>query len=94
MITSQLKNNLKRIKAIRKKLSKIKIGLPTKVEFHFNKGLVQCYPKERKWIVQPNGKPITTHLISPADRNDVTKFKAKYFLKLAWIGILRNDAPH
>lgn len=89
MIATDFKNEMRRVKQIRKRLSKIKIGLPIKVEFHYSKGVVECYPKERKWIICPNGKESITHIIR--GRNDVTKYKARHFLKLAILGVLRND---
>lgn len=89
-MNNELQLTLKRIKAIRKKLSKVRVGLPNKVEFHFYKGVVECYPREKKWIVCPNGELPITHIVT--GRNDVTKYKARYFLKLALIRMLRDDS--
>jgi len=90
MYQSDFKKQLIRIKDIRKRLSKIRIGLPEKVEFHYSTGVVECYPKEKKWIVCPNGKLPITHIMT--GRNDVTKYKARHLLKLALINILRDDS--
>lgn len=90
-MTPDIRIELRRIKSIRKKLSKIKVGLPKKVEFHYSKGVVECFPKERKWVISLNGKIPVTHIISKEHRNDVTKYKARHFLKLAILGILRHD---
>lgn len=89
MITASFKKQLKLVRDIRKRMSKVKIGLPIKVEFHYSKGVVECYPKEKKWVVCLNGEvPIIHYMIG---RNDVTKFKARHLLKLAVIKMLRND---
>lgn len=89
MLTDEFKVQLKVVKSIRKKLSKVRVGLPNKVEFHYSRGVVECYPKERKWIVKLNGKLSIIHYMT--GRNDVTKYKAKRLLKLAIIGLLRKD---
>lgn len=78
----------KRIKIIRKKLSKVRVGLPSTVVFSYNKGIVTCLPKERKWIIEVDGKKIT-HYIKEG-RLDVTKYKARLLLKLAIIKELRE----
>lgn len=78
-------------RTIKKRLSKIRVGLPKKVEFHYSKGVVECYPKEKKWVVCPNGELPITHFMT--GRNDVTKYKARHLLKLALIKLIRNDAP-
>lgn len=85
------KRMISRTKAIRKRMSKVKVGLPKTVTFVYSKGIVECYPKDRKWIVKVNGKKPVNHFISPEHRLDVTKYKARHLLKLAIIGLLRTD---
>ena len=89
--SQDFKKTLRRIRAIRKRLSKIRVGLPKKVVFEYSKGIVTCYPKEKRWVIEVKEKKPITHIISNEYRNDVTKFKARHFLKLAIIGLLRND---
>ena len=71
-------------------MSKVKVGLPIKVEFHYSKGVVECFPKDKKWVVNPNGELPVVHY--SRGRNDVTKHKARFFLKLAILGLLRDDS--
>lgn len=91
MIQEDYKARVKRHKAIKKKLSKIRIGLPKRVEFVFTEGIVISYPKQRKWIIKISGKknPIT-HYTKDGNRNDVTKYKAKHLLKLAILKLIGN----
>lgn len=79
----------KKSDAIRKKLSKYKVGLPKKVVFTYDKGIVTCYPKEKKWVVILVNKKKATHYVS--GRNDVTKYKARKYLKLFLSGIWKPD---
>lgn len=92
MIPADVKKELARYKRIKKKLSKIRVGLPKEVVFVYNAGKVTCYPKQRKWIVVPNGKKPVLHLIHKDSRIDVTKYKARRYLKLAIAGYLRDDS--
>jgi len=90
---NDIKTEMRRIKAIKKRLAKIKVGLPKKVVFEYSKGIVTCYPKKKEWIIEANGKKKIIHVIRQEYRNDVTKHKARHFLKLAILGILRDDTP-
>lgn len=90
-INSNFKARQKRVERIRKKLSKIRVGLPDKVIFQYEHGLVECFPKSRKWVVTPLLGKKVIHMVLAPNRNDVTKYKAKLFLKLAIIGLLRDD---
>lgn len=86
------KSEERRYKLIRRKLRKLKIGLPEKVTFKYKQGIVECYPKERKWIVTPKGKKSIIHIRARDIRNDVTKYKAKHLLKMGIINALRDDS--
>lgn len=81
----------RKIVAIKKKLSKVKVGLPKKVLFQYEQGIVICEPKLRKWVIKPYGKNEVVHIIQADRRVDVTKHKAKHLLKMAIINLLRND---
>lgn len=74
---------------MRKRLSKVRVGLPLVVTFHYTKGIVTCYPKERKWIIETGDRKVI-HRIKEG-RLDVTKYKARRLLKLAIIKELRED---
>ncbi len=90
-IPQEVKKEQRKIKAIKKRISKVRIGLPKKVVFEYNKGVVTCYPNKKEWVVEPNGKKKIIHVVGEGDRNDVTKFKARFYLKLAIVGVLRDD---
>lgn len=82
------------IRAFKKRLSKIRVGLPSRVDFHYNRGIVYCHPKERMWIVKLDNSPDPiVHFIAKGERIDVTKYKSRLFLKLALMGELRDDSP-
>lgn len=52
MMDSGYKKELARVGRLNRKLSKVKVGLPNKVVFHYSKGKVTCFPKEKKWVVE------------------------------------------
>lgn len=84
------KERMKSVKIMKRKLSKVSVGLPLKVVFKYKEGLVVCYPKTKKWIVTPKGKKSTIHFVG--GRGDVTKYKARHLLRLAIIKLLRDDS--
>lgn len=79
------------VKRIKKKLSKVRLGLPKKVVFYFDKGTCTCFPKQRKWIIKPNGKKPKTYIVEPGNRLDVTKFKARNLLKITICNLLKES---
>lgn len=82
----------RQLNLIKKKLSKVKIGLPSKVTFQFEKGTVICWPKSRKWVIKPINKPAITFIVQKGNRNDVTKYKAGHLLRFALCELLRDDS--
>lgn len=70
-------------------MAKVKVGLPDTVVFNYDKGVVTCFPKQNKWVVVLTNQKTFTHYQS--GRNDVTKYKAKRFLKLSISGIWESD---
>ena len=92
MMGADFKKRLHRVRAIQKKLSKVRVGLPIRVEFIFKQGIVTCFPREKKWVIKLNDGRSMSH--TRTGRNDVTKFKARLLLKLALAGLLTKDTTN
>ncbi len=82
------KKHLREIKRIKKRLSKIRVGLPTKVIFEFKLGIITCMPKEKKWMIDLDDRLIS---FNKRGRNNITAHSARLLLKLALADLIKSE---
>lgn len=92
MVSKEHKDLMALVRRTKRKMSKVRVGLPKRVLFEYSRGIVEVFPTDRKWVVSPKGMRPVIHIIPADSRNDVTKYKAKRMLKLAILKLLRDDS--